>query len=169
MKTRSTTAETAVENALTVDPLEQLAVITVERDQLVQEKTDLYDRLLRKQAEFDNFRRRTEREREDFSDYASMEAIRPLFGVLDDFERALKAAPADGGDFVKGIELIYSRFADTMRKLGLEPIESMGAKFDPNLHHAVEEPNRLKSRRIRFSRNIRRVTTTGASFSVPRW
>ncbi len=131
-------AETAVESALTVDPLEQLAVITAERDQLVQEKADLTDRLLRKQAEFDNFRRRTEREREDFSDYASMEAIRPLLGLLDDFERALKAAPADGGDFVKGIQLIYSRFADTFKKLGLEPIEATGQKFDPNLHHAVK-------------------------------
>jgi molecular chaperone GrpE len=133
------TADTPAEHALTIDPVEQLAAVTAERDQFAQEKADLTDRLLRKQAEFDNFRRRTEREREDFADYANMEAIRPLLGVLDDFERALKAAPADGGDFVKGIQLIYSRFADTLTKLGLEPINSVGQKFDPHLHHAVQK------------------------------
>jgi molecular chaperone GrpE len=132
------TAET-VENALTIDPLEQLAVVTAERDQLTQEKAELQDRLLRKQAEFENFRRRTEREREESSDYAMMEAIRPLLGTLDDFERALKAAPAEGGEFVKGVELIYNRLVDALKKLGLEPVESVGKKFDPNQHHAVQK------------------------------
>ena len=135
----ATTPESPDEAALTVDPLEQLAATTAERDQFAQEKADLLDRLLRKQAEFDNFRRRTEREREEYLDFAAMEAIRPLLGLLDDFERALKAAPADGGEFVKGIELIYNRFADTLKKLGLEPLESVGKKFDPNLHHAVQK------------------------------
>jgi len=132
-------AESSGETSLTVDPLEQLSLVTSERDQLTQEKADLYDRLLRKQAEFDNFRRRTEREREEFTDYANMEAMRPLLGILDDFERALKAAPPDSGEFVKGIELIYTRFVDSLKKLGLETIESVGMKFDPNLHHAVNK------------------------------
>jgi molecular chaperone GrpE len=132
------TAE-AVENALTIDPQEALAAVTAERDQLTQEKVELQDRLLRKQAEFDNFRRRTEREREESADYAMMEAIRPLLSTLDDFERALKAAPAEGGEFVKGVELIYNRLTDSLMKLGLEPIESAGKKFDPNQHHAVQK------------------------------
>src|SRR5262252_8189843 len=68
----------------------ELNAVTVERDKLAAEKTDLYDRLLRKQAEFDNFRRRSERDRSDFLQFASMDLVRELLPVLDDFERALK-------------------------------------------------------------------------------
>ena len=144
-----------------------MAVITAERDQLAQEKAELYDRLLRKQAEFDNFRRRTEREREDFSDYASMEADPPPAGGagrLRAGSEGCRRHDGAGQEFIKGIELIYSRFADSLKKLGLEPIESTGKKFDPNLHHGVQKSrNGRRSKTIRFSRNIRRVTIFAAS------
>jgi molecular chaperone GrpE len=66
-----------------------------------------------------------------------MESVRDMLPILDDFERALKVDTADR-DYAKGVELIYQRMADTLRKLGLEPIETSGQKFDPNLHQAVE-------------------------------
>jgi molecular chaperone GrpE len=66
-----------------------------------------------------------------------MEMIRSLVPVLDDFERALKT-PAEGADYRKGIELIYKRLYDTLVKDGLTPIESLGKKFDPHLHQAVD-------------------------------
>jgi molecular chaperone GrpE len=108
-----------------------------ELDQLRGERDELRDLLLRRQAEFDNFRKRTERERSEFAQFAGMELIRELLPVLDDFERALKADSASP-DYAKGVEMIYSRMAETMKKAGLEPIEAVGKAFDPHLHQAIE-------------------------------
>lgn len=109
-----------------------------ELDQLATEKSDLHDRLLRAQAEFQNFRKRVERERGELFEYASMEAVRALLPVLDDFERSLKAESGDK-EYGKGMELIYQRFYDALKKLGLEPIVSVGQPFDPHIHHAVDK------------------------------
>jgi molecular chaperone GrpE len=114
-----------------------LAVITAERDQLAAEKAELHDRLLRAQAEFQNFRRRVEKERVELFEYASTEAVRTLLPVLDDFERALKVQATDM-EYAKGMELIYQRLYEALKKLGLEPIASTGQRFDPHIHHAVE-------------------------------
>jgi molecular chaperone GrpE len=111
--------------------------IAADRDQLLADKTDLQNALLRHAAEFDNFRKRTERERADMFEYAAADAVKALLPVLDDFERALKVQTADN-DFVKGIELIYQRMFEVLAKLGLEPIEAEGNLFDPNIHHAIE-------------------------------
>jgi molecular chaperone GrpE len=108
-----------------------------ELDQLAMEKAELQDRLLRAQAEFQNFRKRVEKERGELYEYASMEAVRALLPVLDDFERSLKAESSDK-EYVKGMELIYQRFYDGLKKLGLEPIISQGEPFDPHVHHAVD-------------------------------
>jgi molecular chaperone GrpE len=108
-----------------------------ELDQLAQEKAELQDRVLRSQAEFQNFRKRVDRERSELFEYASMEAVRALLPVLDDFERSLKAESADK-EYVKGMELIYQRFYEGLKKLGLEPIISQGEAFDPHVHHAVD-------------------------------
>jgi molecular chaperone GrpE len=107
------------------------------RAELESEIAGLQDRLLRCQAEFQNFRRRVEKERYDLSEYASMEAVRTLLPVLDDLERALGAECADA-EYAKGMELIYQRFSEALKKLGLEPIVAQGQPFDPHLHHAVE-------------------------------
>ena len=115
----------------------QLASMTAERDQLIAEKAEFADRLLRARAEFDNARRRAERERSDFLQFASMDLVKDLLPVLDDFERALKVETADR-NYAKGVELIYQRLYDTLKKMGLEPIETSGRPFDPNLHQAVE-------------------------------
>lgn len=120
----------------------ELAAVTGERDKLLGEKQELYDRLLRNQAEFENARRRAERERSEFLQYAGMELVRELLPVADDFERALNSgaglAEGPAKDYIKGIELIYQRLMDRLTKVGLEPIETAGQLFDPNLHQAVE-------------------------------
>ena len=120
----------------------ELAVLTAERDKLAKEKQELYDRFLRSQAEFENARRRAERERSEFLQYAGMEVVREILPVADDFERALQSganlSEGPAKDYIKGIELIYQRLVDRLTKMGLEPIETAGKLFDPNLHQAVE-------------------------------
>lgn len=123
---------------LPVETLEgQIASLTEERDRLASEKAELQDRLLRARAEFDNFRRRADRERSEYLQFAAMDLVKELLPVVDDFERALKVETADR-NYAKGVELIYQRFYDTLKRLGLEPIESVGRKFDPNIHEAVQ-------------------------------
>jgi molecular chaperone GrpE len=111
--------------------------IQKELDQLASEKAELQDRVLRTQAEFQNLRKRVEKERSELFEYASMEAVRAMLPVLDDFERSLKVESADK-EYVKGMELIYQRFYEGLKKLGLEPIVSEGQVFDPHIHHAVD-------------------------------
>lgn len=119
------------------DPPGAEAALTAARDQLAAEKTELQDRFLRAQAEFQNFRKRAEKERLEFAEYASTEAVRALLPVLDDFERALKSESSDR-EFQKGMELIHQRLYESLRRLGLEPLEALGKPFDPHTHHAVE-------------------------------
>src|SRR3954451_20995241 len=130
-ETSADSAEASASSAVPVDGGEAWA----------KEKSDLEDLLRRRQAEFENFRRRVERERFEFAEYAGMESVRALLPIVDDFERALKAAQASGsseGELIKGIELIYKRLLETLTKQGLEPINSEGQQFDPHLHNAVQ-------------------------------
>jgi molecular chaperone GrpE len=115
----------------------QLAAVTVERDQLLAEKADLQDRLRRSLADFDNARKRFEQQRSDFVQFAASDLVKSLLPVLDDFERALKVETTDQ-NYAKGVELIYQRFFDTLKRMGLEPFDSAGKPFDPNLHQAVD-------------------------------
>lgn len=137
-KPDSNLSDVSAEGGVPADTAEgQLAAVTAERDQLAAEKADLSDRLLRARAEFENARRRNERERSDYLQFAAMDLVKDLLPVLDDFERALKVETADR-NYARGVELIYQRLYDTLKKLGLEPIESAGRPFDPNVHQAVE-------------------------------
>jgi len=130
-----------VSAAETTNPLEsleaQLATVTAERDQLALDKCELNDRMLRARAEFDNARRRAERERSEYLQFAAMDLVKEILPILDDFERALKVETADR-NYAKGVELIYQRLFDTVKKMGLEPIDTEGKSFDPNVHQAVE-------------------------------
>jgi molecular chaperone GrpE len=119
-------------------PSSSLQSLISERDLLLEEKADLTDRLLRRQAEFDNFRRRAERERADVLEYANTETVRSILPILDDFERALKVECTGNKEYVRGMELIHQRLSDALKKLGVEPISAKGLKFDPHIHHAVE-------------------------------
>ncbi len=121
--------------ALTVEG--QLAAVTAERDQLAKEISDLQARLLYSRAEFDNARRRFDRERSEFLQFAAADLVKDVLPVLDDFERALKVETADR-NYAKGVELIYQRLFEALKKMGLEPIGTEGKTFDPNIHQAVE-------------------------------
>jgi molecular chaperone GrpE len=114
-----------------------VASLTADRERLVSERDEIRDQALRLRAEFDNFRKRAQRERAEFSEFATIEAVSAVLPVLDDFERALKVETADK-EYAKGMELIYQRLLESLKKLGLEPMECEGATFDPALHHAVE-------------------------------
>ena len=106
--------------------------------ELRRERDELHDRLLRKGAEFDNYRKRIERERREQSDQAVVDLLLSLLTVVDDFDRALTIeAGADAEAYRKGVELIYAKLHDVLKKHGVRPIEAMGTDFDPNLHEAV--------------------------------
>ncbi len=109
--------------------------------ELQRERDEYRDRWMRKAAEFDNYRRRVEKERREQADEATENLLLDVLAVVDDFERALTADPgavADGGDaYRKGVELIYAKFQDLLRKKGVTPINALGADFDPNIHQAV--------------------------------
>jgi len=120
-----------------VDSPGALEAITAERDRLAAENAEFQDRFLRFQAEFQNFRKRVDKDRLEFNEYASMEACRTLLPIVDDFERALETETADK-TYVQGMELIRQRLFEALKKLGLEPIVAQGEPFDPHIHHAVE-------------------------------
>src|SRR6185503_21331678 len=101
--------------------------VTDETAALRQERDDLQDRLLRSAAEFDNFRKRTDRERRELSDAVAADLIRDLLPVVDDLERALAAA-ADSPDKAlrSGVELIYRQLLEALRRRGAEPFNTIG-------------------------------------------
>jgi len=133
------------ENESTINAASDGEATSEEIAALKRERADLYDRLLRTSAEFENYRKRTERERRDLSEAAGVDLIRDLLPLLDDFERALATwpdAPAGRpGDAVegyrKGVELIHRRALELLRKRGVEPFEAVGHDFDPTWHEAV--------------------------------
>lgn len=121
--------------ALTVEG--QLAAVSAERDRLAAEKADLLDQNLRLRAEFDNARRRFEQQRSEYVQFAAMDVAKEILPVLDDFERARQVETADA-NYAKGMGLIYQRLCDILKKLGVEPMETVGQQFDPNRHQAIE-------------------------------
>ena len=127
------------ESTLHDDPSTDAAEI----DAIKRERDDLHERLLRTAAEFDNYRKRTDRERRELAEAASVDLIRELLPVLDDFERALAARPDAAkpteavASYRKGIELIHRRALELLRKRGVEPFETIGQDFDPTWHEAV--------------------------------
>lgn len=106
---------------------------------LQRERDELYDRLLRTTADFDNYRKRNERERRELSEAVTADVVRDLLSAVDDLERAL-AVPAESeaaAPYRRGVELIHRQLLDVLRRRGVEPIESIGKDFDPNWHEAV--------------------------------
>jgi molecular chaperone GrpE len=112
---------------------------TVDTEELQRQRDEYHDRLLRKTAEFDNFRKRIERERLSVSEAAAADLLGELLPLVDDLERALKAeAGAEGAEsYRRGVELIHRQLMDILRKRGVRPIEALGADFDPYYHQAV--------------------------------
>lgn len=118
--------ETAQEEAETASELEALK----------KQNAELSDKVLRQMAEFDNYRKRTTREKEEIGAVAKSKALTELLPVLDNFERAMGSECADG-EFKKGMELIFKSFADTLKKQGVEEIAAEGEPFNPDFHYAV--------------------------------
>jgi molecular chaperone GrpE len=112
--------------------------VTAAPDTLQKERDELYDRLLRKTAEFDNFRKRVDRDRKDMIEWAAAEAIGELLPIVDDFDRALAApAPPEAQAFRVGVEMIQRQLAEVMKKRGVTTVDPIGEDFDPHLHQAV--------------------------------
>jgi molecular chaperone GrpE len=120
------------------DTPEAAAPVAAEIDVLTRERDEFKDRWLRKTAEFDNYRKRVERERREQADQAVIDLLDQLLSVVDDFDRALTVDAGEGGGaYRKGVELIHGKLHDLLRKQGLTPIEVIGKDFDPNVHQAV--------------------------------
>jgi molecular chaperone GrpE len=131
-----------------IDPAESSPAESAPRDggdagmtdaaDLKRERDDLYDRLLRKSAEFDNYRRRVERERREQSEQAVIDLLEQLLSVVDDFDRALTVdAGPEASAYRKGVELIHAKMNDVLRRYNVRPFEALGMDFDPNVHQAV--------------------------------
>lgn len=104
---------------------------------------DYRNRYIRAVADFENFRKRSERERTDFARYATAGVLREMLPVLDNFDRALEHAE-EGDDFHKGVLMIYKQLFDVLQKHGLKVIDETGVHFDPNVHEGVireEDPS----------------------------
>ena len=126
----------------TPDPAPGLADEIVE---LRKERDGLHDRLLRQAAEFDNYRKRVDRERKDSAQFAAIDFVEELLPVVDDFERALQIEAPGADSYRQGLEIIHRALMDMLRKRGVTPIEAVGTTFDPQVHQAVtyeEAPDR---------------------------
>ena len=105
-------------------------------NKLEQQVDDLTDRLKRSMAEFDNFRKRTEKEKSSMYIIGAKEIIEKILPVVDNFERGLAQAP-ENDPFAEGMEKIYKQLTSTLEGLGVEPIEAVGKEFNPDVHNAV--------------------------------
>jgi molecular chaperone GrpE len=128
---------TAPDSAATQDAA--FEALNAECMRLEKEIVEQRENLLRRQAEFDNFRRRTERERGEFRISATMDAIANMLPVLDGLEAALKAPAHSGGaEIRKDVELVEKQMREILERMGMTRVEAIGKPFDPRLHHAVE-------------------------------
>ena len=116
-------------------PLEEYEQIKAERD-------NLFDRLARLQAEFDNARKREARERTDFRDYATASAVEQFLPVLDNFQLALKAG-GSAEQLRAGVELIVKQMDEALRSLNVQTVETVGAQFNPHVHESIDSVERV--------------------------
>jgi molecular chaperone GrpE len=122
------------------DPPAHDAVDPVAVETLKAERDALQDRLLRTAAEFDNYRKRVDRERREQSESAASSLLTEILPVVDNLERALQAPSGpEAASYRAGVELIHRQLVDMLRKRGVTPIEALGADFDPRFHQAVSQ------------------------------
>jgi molecular chaperone GrpE len=150
MKTNEkNTKESEIENKenLKKDNSEDLKKELEKSNDKIKEYLDTLQHL---QAEFENYRKRVEREKESFCKYASQELIEELLPILDDFDLSIKRkTEANYADFVKAVEIIYDKFQSVLKKQGLEIIDAEGKPFNPELHEPLlqeesdKEPNTI--------------------------
>lgn len=109
-----------------------------EIEKLIAENKELNDRLLRNLAEFDNYKKRTAKEKEDMMSFSKAVCLKEFLAVVDNFERALNCESKDA-DYKKGVEMIFNQLSDVMKKLGVSEIEALNKPFDPEYHNAVSQ------------------------------
>lgn len=126
-------AETEVAPVATID----VAAAQADADRLQTERDQLFDRLARLQAEFDNYRKREARERADYRDYALINTVEQFLPVLDNFQLALNTE-SSAEQLRSGVELIVRQMGEVLRSLGVQPIPTAETQFDPRLHEAIE-------------------------------
>ncbi len=129
------------------DPTRASTEIQEDPETVRRERDDYRDRLLRATAEFDNYRKRVERDRAQLADFATAEILKDVLPVIDDLERALGVTAASDNaasvaGYRAGVELIHRQVLDLLRRRKVTPIEALGVDFDPNVHQAVsQEPS----------------------------
>jgi molecular chaperone GrpE len=124
-------------------PVEISAAATDETERLRAERDALLDRLARLQAEFENARRRAERERSEFREYAVSGAVEQFLPVLDNFNLALKST-GSADQLRTGVELIVKQMEEVLRNLNVQPVETVGTQFDPRFHEALDSVENLE-------------------------
>ena len=136
-------AQTGQEETGLVEPAEPSAATAEDPrvDKLQQELQETQDLLRRKHAEFENYRKRIEREQKEFVSYAASELVLEILPVLDNLERALESTQGDESDSEKqireGVAIIYRQFGDVLKRAGLREVDALGEDFDPHVHEAV--------------------------------
>ncbi len=121
-----------------VEPAVPAEAMQEELASLMKEKEDTYARLLRVQAEYDNFKRRSQKEKDAALKYKSQDLVSELLPAMDNFERALQVEVNEQtASFVEGMTMIYNQLKESLKSQGVEEIASTGETFDPNLHHGV--------------------------------
>lgn len=128
--------KTPSEEALEIEP-EDVQKLQEKIAELEKEKEEMKNRLLRLHADFENFRRRSRKEKDELLMYANFNLLQKLLPVIDNLERALLASEKGPDGIAEGLELIKKHFMDILAKEGVSPIESVGRPFDPNYHEAV--------------------------------
>ena len=160
-----------------VDPTAQTAAADASRDDASElelarrERDEAQDRLLRLQAEFDNYRKRVERERRELGDHFAAELLGEFLPVLDDVQRALGAAQAVSDPLLashrQGLELIQKQFLDLLKRRNVTQIEALGADFDPNVHQAVGQEVSAEHREGEVLEDMRRGYQLGERLLRP--
>ena len=140
--TAETAEEQLVENAAETTPSPEMetaeaAPVEDKAAALEAELKEKSDRILRLQADFENFRRRTAKEKEELAAVITQNILGDLLPLLDNFERAMAVEQTDGEAFQKGVEMIFTQLREVLDKHGLQSIEAEGQTFDPNFHQAV--------------------------------
>ena len=118
-------------------PDEDAAALKAQVERLKEALEEKDNRVKRLQADFENFRRRTSKEREELANVVTQDLLKSMLPILDNFDRAMAAEQKDNESFQKGVEMIYTQLHETLKNAGLELIDTAGQKFDPNFHQAV--------------------------------
>lgn len=130
METEATDVEDSVENEI-------VSISKKELEKLQNENAELKDRAIRSMAEFDNFRKRTIKEKSNMYGDGVVSVVEKLIPVVDNFDRAMAHEKNTDDNFYKGVDMIYRQFNELLKELGVEQIQSVGEVFDPELHFAV--------------------------------